>query len=485
MRKITLTHVILFYLISISNLAFGQSEKIELYPPHEAPADMSYLEEALHRRAIEVAVWATPLMNYEAMYRSLVEEVGMKMNDVVYHSRMQNWKRALPTPSDVTPYGNFFWDLSDGPVVIEIPPTSPGGIAMFGTLMDSWHRPLVDYGTSPGEDGGRGAKYIVVGPGYRGALPSHGYHVIYQKYNLGWTLTRVFIKDKSEESFRQAVAQFKKIKIYPYAERKNPPAISYIDLADKEIDGIVKYVPSYFERLHAILGMDVIEEKDKAMLGMLKAMSIDFNEPYTTTARRDVIFADALKDTHEYMVSRYHGSVMIPPYYEGKRWGPIVPGNFFTHRFEWNYPSYLDYERRGAFYYAVFSSVKVYGPGNFFLDVALDQDGKWLDGSNSYKLHVPSNVPVTNFWALTAYDIKTAAFIRKVSHHGIGSTSPGLITNKDGTVDLYIGPKAPTGKQSNWIPTQPGQKFFMLFRFYGNLPAVFTKEWQLNDVIKQ
>ncbi|MCZ6652025.1 MAG: DUF1214 domain-containing protein [Planctomycetota bacterium] len=67
---------------------------------------------------------------------------------------------------------------------------------------------------------------------------------------------------------------------------------------------------------------------------------------------------------------------------------------------------------------------------------------------------------------------------------GVGSTSPGLITNKDGTVDLYIGPKAPEGKQSNWIPTQPGRKFFLLFRFYGNLPAVFTKEWQLNDIKK-
>jgi len=58
----------------------------------------------------------------------------------------------------------------------------------------------------------------------------------------------------------------------------------------------------------------------------------------------------------------------------------------------------------------------------------------------------------------------------------------GLKKNKDGTVDLYMGPKAPKGKEGNWIPTAEGQKYYMLFRFYGADNAVFTKTWQLNDL---
>ena len=84
---------------------------IEIYPPHSAPADMTMMEQALHRRATEIAIWSMPLMNYKAMYDSLHDVVGMKYNgDVVYHSQIQDWKRALATPNNTTQYVNFFWD---------------------------------------------------------------------------------------------------------------------------------------------------------------------------------------------------------------------------------------------------------------------------------------------------------------------------------------------------------------------------------------
>ncbi|WP_019026796.1 DUF1214 domain-containing protein [Colwellia piezophila] len=459
--------------------------EISLYPEHHAPANMNMYDEALHRRATEVAIWATPLMNYKAMYDSLHDVVGMQMNDIVYHSKIQDWKRALPTPSSVTPYGNLYWDLTDGPIVVEIPPTSAQGVGLFGTLLDSWHRPLTDYGVNTGEDGGRGAKYLIVPEHYQGQLPNGGgYHVIKQKNNLGWTLIRAIIKDKSEASLQKAVAQFRKIKVYPYAERNHPKPNNYIDLVDKKIDGIVKYTPDYFSKLHEILSQDIIEQKDMAMLGMLQAMDIKIGAPYTTNAKRDAIFDDALKDAHEYMVSRYHGQEMIPVYYKDKKWGPIVPPSYYTHRFDWDYASHLDYDRRGAFSYATFSSVKNYGPGNFFLDTSMDSDGQWLEGEHNYKLTVPANVPVKQFWAVTAYDMETAAFIEDMPRQGLGSTTTSLVTNSDGTVDMYIGPKAPKGKEANWIPTKAGRKFFLLFRFYGNEKEVFTKEWQLNDVEK-
>ena len=93
-------------------------------------------------------------------------------------------------------------------------------------------------------------------------------------------------------------------------------------------------------------------------------------------------------------------------------------------------------------------------------------------------------MPVDGFWALTAYDLKTAAFIREVSSQGVSSIDEGLEVNTDGTVDLYIGPKAPAGKEVNWIPTREGEYFYMLVRFYGARNEVFTKAWQLNDVVK-
>jgi hypothetical protein len=56
-----------------------------------------------------------------------------------------------------------------------------------------------------------------------------------------------------------------------------------------------------------------------------------------------------------------------------------------------------------------------------------------------------------------------------------------LIYNKDGSVDLYFGPKAPKGKEANWIQTVPEKAWFVLFRVYGPLPLWFDKTWQLNN----
>ena len=38
-----------------------------------------------------------------------------------------------------------------------------------------------------------------------------------------------------------------------------------------------------------------------------------------------------------------------------------------------------------------------------------DQDGDYLEGGTSYKLHLPPNVPAANFWSVTLYDALTAS----------------------------------------------------------------------------
>ena len=62
------------------------------------------------------------------------------------------------------------------------------------------------------------------------------------------------------------------------------------------------------------------------------------------------------------------------------------------------------------------------------------------------------------------------------------SQNPDLQKNADGSVDVYFGPKAPAGKQTNWIPTNPGGKFEVLFRLYGPEKPLFDKTWKLPDI---
>jgi hypothetical protein len=48
-------------------------------------------------------------------------------------------------------------------------------------------------------------------------------------------------------------------------------------------------------------------------------------------------------------------------------------------------------------------------------------------------------------------------------------------------VDIYIGPQAPAGKDSNWVPTDPKRPFEVLFRAYGPKKELFDKTWALPD----
>jgi hypothetical protein len=64
---------------------------------------------------------------------------------------------------------------------------------------------------------------------------------------------------------------------------------------------------------------------------------------------------------------------------------------------------------------------------------------------------------------------------------GLSSYST-LKKNPDGSIDLYFGPGAPNGFESNWIKTIPGQGFFAMFRLYNPLAPVFDGSWKLADI---
>jgi hypothetical protein len=99
---------------------------------------------------------------------------------------------------------------------------------------------------------------------------------------------------------------------------------------------------------------------------------------------------------------------------------------------------------------------------------------------------VPANVPVSQYWSVITHDNETASWIAGTPEgkQMVGSLTEGLKKNKDGTIDVYFGPKAPKGESANWMPTVKGKRFFLLFRFYGPKAPLFTKAWKLPDVQK-
>jgi hypothetical protein len=111
-----------------------------------------------------------------------------------------------------------------------------------------------------------------------------------------------------------------------------------------------------------------------------------------------------------------------------------------------------------------------------------DAKGDRLDGGRSYRLRVPTKVPVTQYWSVTAYDRRTHALIRDKAVASRSSLTPGLVVNADGSVDILFGPEPPKGASRNWLPTEAGARFEVIFRFYGPQPPLFDKSWVLPDL---
>ena len=120
-------------------------------------------------------------------------------------------------------------------------------------------------------------------------------------------------------------------------------------------------------------------------------------------------------------------------------------------------------------------------PATFYLGTFFDSDGNDLRGEESYTLHIPANVPTKQFWSVTLYDRETCALIRDMPRSGADSLQPQVKKNADGSVDIYIGPEPPVGKEGNWIPTQPDRGWFPYFRLYGPERAFFDdrEAWKL------
>jgi len=137
-------------------------------------------------------------------------------------------------------------------------------------------------------------------------------------------------------------------------------------------------------------------------------------------------------------------------------------------------------DRAVAYSYA-FIGIKRLGAGQMYLISIKDKDGNAFDGGKTYKLTVPPNAPVKQYWSVTAYDRELHTLIKGVSRASRSSQIPELAKNSDGSIDIYFGPTAPQGKENNWVPTDASRKFELMFRAYAPTEALFQKTWVLPD----
>jgi hypothetical protein len=435
----------------------------------------------LHRRAVEAVIWGMPAVNTDLMYQAMVRETKGGWNQMVYWSRLLDWKNQTLTPNPDAIYMMPFFNTADvGPMVIEIPSADEGSIT--GSIMDVWQTPLEDVGPA-GVDAGKGGKYLILAPDYDGNIPD-GYIPLPCQTYRGYALLRSILKSGSAEDFAKAVEYGKRIRLYPLSAAADPPATIWLDAADVVFDANIPYDVRFFESLARMVEAEPWLERDRAMIDSLKTLGIEKGKPFNPDARTCEILNQAAQEAREWLDIKYEAS-LSPPFYEGGRWAlPAAPGLMDGMQSSFADPSRYPTDGRGTTYSMAFFCPKHSGLGSYYLMATKDSEGRPLDGGSAYRLTVPPNVPVRQYWSATVYDRATHGLVRDMARASRSSQSPGLRVNANGSVDIYFGPKAPAGNESNWIPTDANGGFEVLFRFYGPEKRLFEKTWRLPDIEK-
>jgi hypothetical protein len=441
-------------------------------------------ERTLHRRAVESVVWGTPAVNFDLMYQAMVRDAkaGEGSNRIVYWSRLFDWKNQTLTPNPDSIYFMPFINTKDvGPVVLEIPPADEGSIT--GSVDDCWQTAIEDVGPA-GVDKGQGGKYLILPPGYKEKVPV-GYIAMPSDTFENYALLRSIPKSGSDADVAKAVVYGKRIKLYPLSQAARAPETMFVDAIDVVYDAIIPWDLRFLQSLDHIVQAEPWLTRDKAMIDQLKSIGIEKGKPFNPDAKTQDALKGAVREAHAWLADKYENSYFPPPYYEGGHWHvPASPDVIEGSKNFFGSPDKYPVDGRGVAYTVGFFSAKHLGAGQFYLMTLKDKDGHSFEGGNTYRLIVPANAPVQQYWSATVYNRDTHALIRNVQRASRSSQNPELQKNADGSANIYFGPEAPAGKESNWVPTSAGGKFEVLFRLYGPEKPLFDKTWKLPDIEK-
>jgi hypothetical protein len=427
----------------------------------------------IERRAVEAVIWGMPLVSVDAMREAAFRDAGAKYNDIIYWSKPIDWKFQFTTPNASTYYVYFNFNLKDGPVVLDIPPAV--GAGLFGSLVDAWEVPVADVGPA-GEDQGKGGKYVLLPSDYKDDVPA-GYIPVRWNTINGYALLRAIPVTASEADVAKAIALVKQLRLYPLVQAADPPPQRYIDMVGKLLDGVVAFDDTFFVRLSRMVNEEAVQTRDLVAMRQLMSLGIEKGKEFRPDATTKTILRQAANEAHQSFMVRARGG---EPWWPNSQW-KLVENVGAKTGFTFQTDDALYVDERGLIFFLAFAVPKKLGAATFYLIGANDGAGQPLQGEQTYRLHVPADVPAKQYWAVTMYDLDTACLIRDLPRPGLDSYNQTMRRNSDGTVDIFFGPKAPTGQEANWIPTVSGKPWFSFFRFYGPEKPLFEKIWRLTD----
>lgn len=428
-------------------------------------------------RGVEAFLNAMPGASVYALVKGQQSIGAVNNHQVVITEELMDSNPLLLTANTSTLYVvPSITTKEDGPVVMEVPP------GMLGAFNDMWFRYVQDIGPA-GPDRGQGGKYLLLPPGYEGDIPD-GYFIVRPKTYRVW----IFMRGSIAKGLDVAVKNVKDhLKIYPLSKIEDPPKMEFVNGSKQPFNTIHANNFHFYEEINDLIQEESMELIDPETRGLLAAIGIVQGQPFNPDARMKKLLTEAVaigNATARAIVwyPRIEGAKIYPDTDSAWMMGFAGKDVFFEREGARN----LD--ARVMFHYpytAVTPAMAVTRPGlgSDYGIAYLDANKHILDGSKTYRLHLPPNVPVNNFWAVTIYDSQTRSQLQTSQPFPtVGSQSENFQQNDDGSYDVYFAPEPPQGKDGNWLQTIPGKSWFIALRMYGPLEAWIDQSWRPGEI---
>ena len=433
-------------------------------------------DEADFQRAVTAYRFWYPSVSAEGIFNGN-REIGIADNDAFGIAACGPRHVGFTLNSD-TPYGAATLDLSNGPMVIELP-AGP----YIGLVDDHHQRWIMDLGM-PGPDQGAGGKHVVVPPGYAGCVPSD--------HHVGRSATRKVLLAvralPTEGDLAKALTSLRDIRIHRLGEQAT---LDVVDFSDRQIDNTcLRWEDNlqFWRVLHDIVEFEPVVEEFQPMYGLLRALGIGKDQVFDPDERATGILQRAAQTGRDQLlVSAFAGNRPDRLTWNDRQWEWIglIPDNadFLT-------SGGIDLEARDRWFaQAIVTSPAMFrrqqGTGSLYWLAARDAAGDYLDGSRRYTLTVPQPVPASLFWSITIYDARTRSQVQteqgKAALRSLFELRDvGAATD---SISVSFEPDAPQdGATDRWLQTVPGRGWFAYLRIYGPGPAAFNGQWRPGDM---
>jgi hypothetical protein len=448
--------------------------------PKEA---QSLVDELYYQHAVYAYMTMLPALNVIGMRDGSEKTFGGGYNVLPIWKERMDARAMVPTPNADVIYSMSYLDLKKtGPLVVKAPAN------VIGMFTDFFQRTITDVGAI-GPDRARGGLYLLLPPDYTGPIPASYFAFKSSTYNVFLFFRTVMGKGDGKPDPTPAVQNAETTRVYPlWTVEKDVKPMEFPDASGKRINMMYPIDNQYWTKLKEFVDYEPVESIEPETRGVLASIGIIKGQPFEPSQRQRAMLQKAV-DTAPKMILAMRQLGRDDErnlYYKDRQWERAWAGATA----EWMQDSYLDVNQRAAFFQYAYSSAPAMvmhttGAGSKYPFTARDASGNFLNGSNTYKLHLPPNTPAALFWAVTAYNVTDGTMPETKQLMPSTNGYYNIPKQSDGSIEIWFGPEKPNDvADAAFIQTIPGRDFLVALRLYGAEDAFYDQTWKPDDVVK-